>query len=157
MWWTESHLVRTSCRSCSSLTWTIQDSFPCLNHPLALPYMIMSLNASRHKPDPRMAQTTTQASTMGLDTVASPLDKEPSFPGSTLSDATCMTCLEQRSTTCAKHMILQSSTSKVMLYFVNIILSSSIMVLLFNALSRVKCLTLREKRYHKCPSITVRG
>jgi len=156
MWWTESHLMCTSRRSYSGLTWTIQDGFPCLNHPLALLRTITSSNASQHKPDPQMTQTTAQTSTMGLDTVVSPSDKELSFPGSTPSDAARMTHPEQRSTTCAKHMILWSSASKVMSHFVNIILSSSIIVPLFDALSRVKCPTSREKRYHEHPSITIR-
>ena len=156
MWWTESHLVCISHRSCSGLTWTIQDGFPCLNHPLALLHTITSSNTSWCEPDPWMTQTTTWASTMGLDTAVLPSDEELSFPGSTLSDAAHMTCPEQRSTTCAKHMILWSSASKAMSCFVNIVLSFSIMVPLFDALSRVKCPTLREKRYHERLSITVR-
>jgi hypothetical protein len=68
---TESQHVRTSRRSCSSLSKTVLGGFPTLNQLLELPSLTISSKASRCLPVDRIARTTPRACSIGLDSEAS--------------------------------------------------------------------------------------
>lgn len=143
---TESHLAHTSHMSCSSLGWMVSggSKLPRLNHPEVLPSLMTLLKASRCGSDPQIARTATQATAIGSDAPASLLDEEETSACSTPPDAARITYPEQRSIMCAKHMTLRSCASKQILQSASFFASHSIMVILFDALSIVKCPSLSE-------------
>src|SRR6266581_2780214 len=139
MKYTESHLVRTSRRSCSSSSSIVSDDPSSLNHPFLLPSLIMLLKVSQRVPDSRMTRTAFRATAMGSVATVSSSDEEVSSLLSAQSVAARIAHPEQRLTVCAKHEIMRSAASNTISQLAKITSSDCMMLQLFDALSRVKC------------------
>ena len=130
---------------------TTSSGIPTCNHPFTFPLTTSSLKLLWHCPEICMTWTTFQPCATGLCLTTSSYDCTPTWPGGSFSKSevsmrsrfvnSIITCWQQMLMTWGKHIVHLCTRSQSMSHKQRRIPSSSMKVLLFEALSRVQCPT----------------